>query len=694
VKTIESCENKTSLTALEISVGRIDKCLSENGKMARGRISYAASSDIERVIASIGRSEDISLSPNDDRLAIAGFLDQRIYLFAVEIKRELPTLSVEISDYLVISSPSFRHPHGVTFLDNDHIIVCSRSGGVDVFRLPEFEGKSRERELLPVGSINGRGHLLAKVKTPGSVDSYALSENRYRVLVCNNKWHFVSSHVVDLTGPVRIQDETILLRDTIKIPDGISISSDSDWIAISNHVSGEALVYRNDAALGPGSDPHGIFYGSVCPHGIQFAPNGNRLFVADAASQYLHVYETNDGEWRGKHGPSLSIRMMDDDLFLAGRHAAREGGLKGVDLDSTGRLLMTTHMHDVIGFYNVDLMLSAPSVVDSAEMGQFALQRDEGLESSQKRVLERRWDIASRLRGEAASIFHLALRARKKARAERKTLQCKFRNRLSRSSILDPNGPVLSLTTHGSRLALAYIAIESIAAGSRKPSRCILWLDEENALQDLPISLQRLVSRGLEIRFSDDFGPHTKYYPYVVKESAFQKPLVTADDDIIYPKYWLERLVSAHESDPSVIHCHRARRMKVQGLQLAPYNEWRYCVDRQPSHLNFVTGAGGAIYPTQFLEFLKHQGPAFLECCPKADDIWLTVNAFRGGFRVAQVDDVIRPDTFTVVPGSQKEALSKANVTAGENHIQLLKTLTASDVAALARAQEYDLAVV
>ena len=269
----------------------------------------------------------------------------------------------------------------------------------------------------------------------------------------------------------------------------------------------------------------------------------------------------------------------------------------------------------------------------------------------------------------------------------RRSLEFEMRNRLSSSSILDSNGPVLSMTTHGYRFTRAYLAIESIAAGRLKPSRCILWISEKECSQQLPQPLQRLVSRGLEIRLSEDLGPHTKYYPYIAEESAFQGPLVTADDDKIYPKDWLEKLVAAYDAEPNVIHCYRAHRMQLLGRRLAPYREWRPCFDRAPSHLNFVTGAAGAIYPPKFLQALKSRGLAFLKCCPQSDDIWLTANSLREGIKVAQVDSRYRRSAFSTVPGSQKESLYHSNVTGGGNDVQLLHTLTDEDLQSLIRLE-------
>ncbi|MEE8161438.1 MAG: hypothetical protein V3T61_07365, partial [Acidobacteriota bacterium] len=256
-----------------------------------------------------------------------------------------------------------------------------------------------------------------------------------------------------------------------------------------------------------------------------------------------------------------------------------------------------------------------------------------------------------------------------------------LRNRWSRETILDPSGPALSLTTHGYRLELVFYAIESIGLGSRKPSRITLWLQDEEAYLNPPETLRRLKSRGLEIHLSEDLGPHTKYYPYIDRESELHAPLVTADDDMLYLRGWLQQLIEAYEANSSAVHCHRAHLMRLNNKRLIPYNEWGPCLSTSPSHLNFITGSSGVIYPPNFLQYLKHQGRAFKHCCPASDDIWMTVNALRGGFKIAQVKDV--PVHIWTIPGSQKQRLYDTNVVAGGNQYQLMRTFSQADLAEL-----------
>jgi DNA-binding beta-propeller fold protein YncE len=648
--------------------------------MAVSCIAFESSPDVHDVISGIGRTEDIRLSPDGKRLAVVDFSGNRVFIFLIRIDQTFATPRITLLEYSVISSASLDRPHGVAFLGDEHVIVCNRNAGVDVFRIPPTGSDRRERDVKPLKTINGKGLLLAKVKSPGSVDCYKISDNCYRVLVCNNYWHIVTLHIVRIGSSIQIQNKGVLIENGLKLPDGVCCSSDHAWIAISNPVSGEVLVYKNCRKLNRKTPPAATLRGIVCPHGVRFSPDGRRVFVADSASPYLHIFENEQGVWHGSYTPVQLTRLLDDEAFHVGRNDYREGGIKGIEIDSSGKLLVTTRGRDVIRFYDLSEILAEISVVNQKEIDELCVQRDRSFEQKRGTVLNQRWTIATRI-GLALFAQNRWRGFKRKVRLRRRMWPLYLRNRWSKQTILDPSGPVLSLTTHGCRLELVFYAIQSIGTGSRKPSRITLWLQDKDAYLNPPDTLRRLMLVGLEICLSEDLGPHTKYYPYIDRESELYVPLVTADDDVMYPVDWLQNLIAAHEANPVVVHCHRAQRMRLNNKRFLPYNTWEGCQSTSPSHLNFIIAVCGVIYPPDFLQYLKNQGRGFEHCCSAADDIWMTVNALRGGFKIAQVTN--RSAHVLTIPGSQKQRLSEGNVLAGGNQYQLRDTFTESDLAEL-----------
>lgn len=255
-----------------------------------------------------------------------------------------------------------------------------------------------------------------------------------------------------------------------------------------------------------------------------------------------------------------------------------------------------------------------------------------------------------------------------------------LRNRFGwRQVATGKHGPAVSLTTHGRRFKTVYLAIESIARGEMLPARLILWIDDATSLAKLPKTLQRLKRRGLEIRLSNNYGPHTKYYPYVEGEATFVGPLVTADDDVLYPCWWLSRLMASYNDYPDCVSCYRARVVRLHDEKIAPYREWEMCSSTWPNYRTFATGVSGVIYPSALLEQLKLSGADFMVCCPTADDVWLHVQTLRRGCKIRQIQPLALH--FPVIPGTQEEALSSINWSHGNgNDRQVATTYAASDV--------------
>lgn len=238
------------------------------------------------------------------------------------------------------------------------------------------------------------------------------------------------------------------------------------------------------------------------------------------------------------------------------------------------------------------------------------------------------------------------------------TLIYAIRNRFCRRSALGTANVAVSLTSHGDRLETVHLTIESIVRGRFRPKELILWLGQNDCQGSLPPGLQRLCKRGLEVRSCEDVGPHTKYYPYVLGQTTYEFPLVTADDDLFYSATWLRNLVLAYQEDPAVIHAYRCQKMLLFDGKFAPYVTWLALAKTDSPQLdNLIIGSCGAIYPPSFLSIVASHGIGFAKCTPNNDDIWLTYLALQGDVPVRQ----LRPKAgrFTVRPKTQRLALYK-----------------------------------
>ena len=239
----------------------------------------------------------------------------------------------------------------------------------------------------------------------------------------------------------------------------------------------------------------------------------------------------------------------------------------------------------------------------------------------------------------------------------------------------------MSLTTFGSRLGTVAYVVESIAAGRLRPRRMILWLDDPDAFESRPESLRRLERRGLEVRLTENYGPHTKYYPSLADAIADGLPLVTADDDILYPRHWLDRLLAAASAYPEVVSCYRASVVATIDGKIAPYISWPRCKSTAASTAHFATGVSGVFYPMTMLRALAARGTEFMSRCPRADDIWLHWIAVQEGVRIRQI--VPKARHFPYIPGTQQQTLVEENVHGGANDLRIAELYTEADVTSL-----------
>lgn len=260
-------------------------------------------------------------------------------------------------------------------------------------------------------------------------------------------------------------------------------------------------------------------------------------------------------------------------------------------------------------------------------------------------------------------------------------LKLELANRVSRRRVTSADSDVVvSATTHGTRINRVHVAIESVARGSVRPGRYILWLDDPALMAKLPGALKRLRRRGLEIILVPaGYRVHTKYYPYVESIDEHVKRLVTSEDDIVFPPHWLRDLLDCSDRFPDEVVSFRAHRIVLDGDRIAPYDEWVPCMSTEPSYRNFGTNVSGQVYPPSFLNYVKSRGEGFRDVAPMNDDLWLHHLAVASGRRTVQV--LRDPQLFPWVPGTQATGLFWTNVLGGQNDLQVKRTYTAEDIA-------------
>jgi DNA-binding beta-propeller fold protein YncE len=320
-----------------------------SGEVMPGAVVESSAAARDVLAGTMGRFEDVRFSPSGRRLALAAFEAHQIVLLSVTITATGDTSRLVIVDHeATVSSRAIRHPHGVAFIDEDTLIVASRDAGVAVFRLPRRAGV--DLDLTPIRVLPAS---LSRVRySPGSVE-VAGDDDQALILVCDNDVDVVTAFTMARDGRGRVRRRGDLIGRELDVPDGIGVSHDGRWIAVSNHGSGVVKLFRSTPELGPDSDAAGTLEGIACPHGVRFLRSGTEVLVADAAGPWVHLYVAADGDWTGTRQPVKSMRVMDDATWRRGHLSPGEGGPKGIAIDPEERVLVTSCQEQPLGMFDL-----------------------------------------------------------------------------------------------------------------------------------------------------------------------------------------------------------------------------------------------------------------------------------------------------------------------------------------------------
>lgn len=303
------------------------------------------------------RTEDVRFSPSGRVLAVVA-TNGVVLLLAVDAS----TRPIRIGRVTELHSTSLASPHGVDFLAEDLIVVANRAGWLTFHRVSAIDDWPDRMNVEPLReldspwfgrkgatrNLDGR-HVLCG---PGSVR--VGGSNLF--VACNNL-NTVTAHPYRLrSGEIEIGDGAIVAQSGLEIPDGVALSHDGRWLAVSNHNDhGVALLCLDDRARTGSVRDAGLRY----PHGLCFDPSGRTLYVADAGERDLHSFVSRTGEW--DHAaprsaftlPAVEMEAFRKTKDSVGDERLRrlEGGIKGVDVDRTGRVVVTTCRHQTLRFF-------------------------------------------------------------------------------------------------------------------------------------------------------------------------------------------------------------------------------------------------------------------------------------------------------------------------------------------------------
>lgn len=222
---------------------------------------------------------------------------------------------------------------------------------------------------------------------------------------------------------------------------------------------------------------------------------------------------------------------------------------------------------------------------------------------------------------------------------------------------------VVSLTSFPARMQGLHLVIKSLLMQTVKPGKIMLYLSADEfprREEDLPTTLCALVGNGLSVRFVDgNLRSHKKYY-YAFKDFP-DSTVITVDDDILYPQYTIERLVSLSRCYCNAVCANIIRVIGMDGDTFMPYRKWgKYNIGTEScSMLNAAIGCGGVLYPPRWYDESLFDTEKSMSLCPYADDLWLKAHQLVRHVAVAFPGEYF-PKPIEL-PGTARSALQRHN---------------------------------
>ncbi|MDE4078785.1 glycosyltransferase family 2 protein [Methanosphaera sp. Vir-13MRS] len=208
---------------------------------------------------------------------------------------------------------------------------------------------------------------------------------------------------------------------------------------------------------------------------------------------------------------------------------------------------------------------------------------------------------------------------------------------------------IVSLTSFPERMHDIKYCIYSLLTQSFKPDKVILWLayDEfPNKEEDIPQSVLNLKENGLTIKWCENYRSYKKLIP-TLKEYP-NSCIVTADDDLYYPKDWLQNLYEDHINYPNNIISTRCREVQLDDYNnFKKYNQWKVATaGTDSSFLNFPTNGAGTLFPPHSLNEKVTDDKLFRKLCPNTDDIWFWTMAVLNKTKIKKCKKLIPYCTY------------------------------------------------
>lgn len=236
----------------------------------------------------------------------------------------------------------------------------------------------------------------------------------------------------------------------------------------------------------------------------------------------------------------------------------------------------------------------------------------------------------------------------------------------------------VSLTSYPARINEAYYAICSVLSQTSLPNKILLTLTTEefpNKEKDIPDKILSLQAKGLEFIWAEEnLKPHNKYFYAMQKYPS--ATIITADDDILYPRNTIKKLLKSYKAFPHAISALCTNKIFYNNERILPYSQVAHCYDMNLMNPRFdlaAEGFAGVLYPPSVLPEETFKKDQIKKCSPIADDLWLKAMELINNVPVVCAAKYKDP---TMIQSVQSLGLFNKNSGLAQNDIQLEKIVS------------------
>lgn len=228
---------------------------------------------------------------------------------------------------------------------------------------------------------------------------------------------------------------------------------------------------------------------------------------------------------------------------------------------------------------------------------------------------------------------------------------------------------IVSLTSYPKRFPMIGLCLKSLCLQSVRPNHIIVWLGSDSGENEVNKLRVQYSQYGVEIRWDNEKNlySHKKYY-YALQEFP-DDIIITADDDLIYPRDWVESLLKSYKKNPECVSARRVHQIAWQqdGSPKA-YSKWIGEIRAEkPSHNLLATTGAGTLFPPRCFDKECFDSGVFMHYASTADDIWLKVMAILSNRKIVWANN--KMPMPTTIDLNQNDKLEKVNCEGGGNDV-------------------------